>query len=120
MARRRVRRHQRTAHRLCSRNSGSARSGLPGKISRLGKTFTAWQYDRVFASFCTLALHDQLCAWYAGWRFLNDVGTLLRRRLIGKSSRNESSEEGMRVVRFALKFRMILAADKIRMVAQLD
>jgi hypothetical protein len=33
---------------------------------------------------------------------------------------DESFEQRVRLVRFALKFGMILAADKIRMIAQLD
>src|SRR6266550_3310088 len=67
-----------------------------------------------------LSLQNEFLGRDSGLRFW--IGWSARRtlRIERKTGLNETFEERVRLVRFALKFRVILAADEIRMIPKLN
>src|SRR5437762_1823999 len=67
-----------------------------------------------------LSLQNEFLGRDSGLRFW--IGCSARRtlRIERKTGLNETFEERVRLVRFALKFRVILAADEIRMIPKLN
>src|SRR5437867_4525030 len=67
-----------------------------------------------------LSLQNEFLARGSGRRF--SIGWNARRtlRLTSERGLDEPFEKRMRLVRFALKLRVILAADKVGVIAQLD
>ena len=63
------------------------------------------------------ALQNELLARDVNRRLFNGGDRLLAARLIRQSSCNKSLEEGMRLVGFALKFGVILATNKVGVIA---
>src|SRR5438046_3344463 len=71
-------------------------------------------------SMSILSLQNEFLGRDSGLRFW--IGCSARRtlRIERKTGLNETFEERVRLVRFALKFRVILAADEIRMIPKLN
>ena len=67
-----------------------------------------------------LSLQNEFLLRDSGLRFWIGCSARLTLRIKRQARLNEAFEERMRLVRLALKFRVILAADEIRMITELD
>src|SRR5260370_26243079 len=71
-------------------------------------------------SMSILSLQNEFLGRDSGLRFWIGCGARLTVRIKRETGLNETFEKRMRFVRFALKFRVVLATDEIRMIAKFN